>query len=321
MVYKSNPVTFFGIPLDLGAESLGVDIGPAAFRKRKIIETLEHSGVKIDDAGTIACTDRTELDPGDPMIPYADEIVRVNQEAAQLTEQALRKGNRVVAVGGDHSINLGVFSGAAAASDAPIGLIYIDAHGDFNTPETSPSHNIHGMHLAALMGWGADKLVNVHGQGAKLDKTNLLHIGGSDFDTGEIELMQREQLNCFTMFDLLKFGMAPLIQKIDELSQKVDKIWVSLDLDAIDTTYAPGVGIPSRGGLVYREIAAITDYIGKTCNVIGMDVVEYNPVHDQEGITADLGIELIAKLLGTNYSWYTNYMDRNSGGAYVTSER
>ena len=119
------------------------------------------------------------------------------------------------------------------------------------------------------------------------------------------------------MFDLLKSGMAPLIEKIDALSQRVGKIWVSLDLDAIDTTYAPGVGIPSRGGFTYREIAAITDYIGRTCDIVGMDVVEYNPVHDNEGMTADLGIELIAKLLGTNFSWYTNYMDRNTSGSYM----
>ena len=321
MTQKKSTVTFVGIPLDLGAESLGVDIGPAAFRKRKIVETLEHAGVQIDDKGTIACADRADLEAGDPILPYAGEIVRVNEEAAQLTENALRGGNRVVVVGGDHSINLGAFSGAAAANDGPLGLIYIDAHGDINTPETSPSHNIHGMHLASLMGFGPDQLVNVHGHGAKLDKTNLLHIGGSDFDKGELELIEQENLDCFTMLDLLKHGLAPLIEKIDTLSAKVGNIWVSLDLDAIDTTYAPGVGIPSRGGLTYREIAAITEYIGSHCNVIGMDVVEYNPVHDNEGMTADLGIELIAKLLGTNYSWYTNYMDRNTGGAYVQADQ
>jgi arginase len=173
------------------------------------------------------------------------------------------------------------------------------------------------MHLASLMGWGPEKLVNIHGQGAKLDKKNLLHIGGSDFDQGEVDLIAREQLDAFTMFDLLKFGMAPLIEKIDALSKKVGKVWVSLDLDAIDTTYAPGVGIPSRGGFTYREIAAITEYIGKHCDIVGMDVVEYNPNFDIDNKTADLGIELTAKLLGTNYSWYTNYMDRNTGGSYA----
>ncbi len=311
-------VTLFGVPLDLGAESLGVDIGPAAFHARNIIKTLEHSGVTVTDKGTVASPERSQLEPGNPLIPYADEIARVNTEIAKLTESAVRSGDTVVVLGGDHSIDLGAFSGAVAALDGqPLGMIYIDAHGDMNTPETSPSHNIHGMHLASLMGWGPDKLVNIHGQGAKLDKMNLLHIGGSDFDQGEVDLIAREQLDAFTMFDLLKFGMAPLIEKIDALSKKVGKVWVSLDLDAIDTTYAPGVGIPSRGGFTYREIAAITEYIGKHCDVVGMDVVEYNPNFDIDNKTADLGIELTAKLLGTNFSWYTNYMDRNTGGSYM----
>lgn len=314
---QNQQVTIVGVPLDLGAESLGVDIGPEAFRQRKIIETLQHSGVKVDDAGVIESPDRETLSAGDPLIPYADEIIRVNEAIAELTEQSIRNGKKIIILGGDHSIDLGAFSGAAAAHEGPLGMIYIDAHGDMNTPETSPSHNIHGMHLAALMGWGAEKLINVHGQGAKLDKSNLLHIGASDLDQGEIDLITREQLNVFSIFDLLKDGLAPLIQRIDALQQKVGTVWVSLDLDAIDTTYAPGVGIPSRGGFTYREIAAITEYIGKHCNVIGMDVVEYNPNHDIDHKTADLGIELIAKLLGTNFSWYTNYMDRNSEGSYA----
>jgi len=315
---KNLNIVLVGVPLDLGAESLGVDIGPAAFRDRKIVETLEHAGVSVEDAGTITAANREQLEPGDPMIPYADEITRVNEQIAALTEKTLSEGKKIVVLGGDHAIDLGAFSGAAAANDGPLGMIYIDAHGDMNTPETSPSHNIHGMHLAALMGWGAERLVNTHGLGAKLNKSHLLHIGGSDFDQGEIDLVEREQLDCFTMFDLLKHGLAPLINKIDELNKKVGKIWVSLDLDAIDTTYAPGVGIPSRGGFTYREIAAIAEYIGKTCDVVGIDVVEYNPNFDIDHKTADLGIELTAKLLGTNFSWYTNYMDRNTDGSYMT---
>jgi arginase len=314
---QNTSVVLISAPLDLGAESLGVDIGPVAFQERGITTTLSHAGFKVEDAGTVSCTKRENLQAGDPSIPYAEEIVRVNEEIAAMTEKAVSEGKRVLVLGGDHSVDLGAFAGAAAAGDGPLGMIYIDAHGDMNTPETSVSHNIHGMHLAALMGWGAPQLVNAYRPGAKLDKTNLLHIGASDLDPGEIDLITREQLNCFSIFDLLKYGLAPLIEKIDALQQKTGKVWVSLDLDAIDTTYAPGVGIPSRGGFTYREIAAITDYIGKHCNVIGLDVVEYNPNHDVEHKTADLGIELAAKLLGSNYSWYTTYMDRNTGGAYM----
>lgn len=311
-----------GIPLDLGAESLGVTIGPKAFRERQIVEKLRHAGLTAEDAGDIECQPREQLDPGNPLFPYADEIRRVNEEAAAKTEEVLRGGNKLLALGGDHSINLGVFSGAAKALDGKLGLIYIDAHGDMNTPETSISHNIHGMHVASLMGFGPDELVNTYGPGAKLDKNNLLHIGASDLDKGEEELIARENLKCFTMLDVLATGLAPLLRMIDELAGRVENIWVSLDLDVIDSVYAPGVGIPNRGGLTYREIAAITEYIGRKCNVVGLDVVELNPNFDIDNKTAELGIELAAKLLGTNYSWYTNYMDRNTAtGQYAATDK
>lgn len=308
---STKSATIVGIPLDLGAENLGVDIGPDAFRQKKIIEKLEGVGIKVHDAGDIACADRASLEAGDPKMPYLSEIVRVNEETAKFTEEEIGKGQQVVALGGDHSMNLGVFAGASKVFGGNLGLIYLDAHGDINTPETSISHNIHGMHLASLMGFGPAELINVHGEGPKLAKENLLHIGGSDFDQAEIDLIKNEGLDAFTMLDLLSNSLAPLLKKIDDLAARVPNIWVSFDLDVIDSVYAPGVGIPNQGGLQYREVAAITEYIGKHCNVVGLDLVEYNPLKDSEGKTAELGIEIIAKLLGTNYSWYTNYMDKN----------
>ena len=303
-------ISLLGVALDLGAESLGVEIGPDALRQKKIVQKLERAGVKVEDLGDIKAADRDQLEPGDPKLPYVTEIIRVNQEIATKTEEQLRAGKKVVVLGGDHSVNLGALSGASTAFDGDIGLIYIDAHGDINTPETSISHNIHGMHLASLMGFGPDELVQLHSPKTKLATRNLLHIAGSDFDQGELDLIEREHLPCFTMFDLLSHGLAPLFKMIDDLIDQVGHIWVSVDLDAIDFLYAPGVGIPTQGGLSYREIAAITDYIGKHSSVAGIDLVEYNPMHDVEGKTGELGIELVAKLLGSNYSWYTNYMDR-----------
>lgn len=306
----AKPVVVIGVPLDLGAENLGVDIGPEAFRQRQLIEKLTGAGLQVTDRGNIACTDRTELDPGNSKLPYADEIVRVTNELAELTEKAVDKHEVVVALGGDHSINLGVIGGASVALEGKFGLIYIDAHGDMNTAEGSLSHNIHGMHLASLMGFGAKKLSDAYKPGTKLAKENLLHIAGCDFDQAELDLIEEEDLTCFTMLDLISSGLAPLLRLIDDLSRRVENIWVSVDLDAIDSVYAPGVGIPNHGGLTYREIAAITEYIGQKCNVIGIDMVEYNPLKDSDSKTAELGIEIIAKLLGTNYSWYTNYMSR-----------
>ena len=305
---EKKSIEVIGVGLDLGAESLGVSDGPAVFRRLNILDKLSGAGLEVTDSGDVDCPDRSTLVPGDPMIPYADEIVRVNEALANLVGESIKADKVPVVLGGDHSVNLGAFAGAADALDGKIGLIYIDAHGDINTPETSASHNIHGMHLASLMGFGPDVLVDAYRPGRKLAQENLLHVAGSDFDLGEKELIRAQNLRCFTMFDLLMNGMSPLIQMIDELRARVPNIWVSVDLDAIDSTYAPGVGIPSRGGLTYREIAAITEYIGTKCNVVGMDIVEYNPNFDIDDKTGELAIEIIAKLLGTNYSWYTQYM-------------
>ncbi len=304
-------VTLLGVPLDLGAKNLGVDIGPQAFRVQEIVAKLEQVGFSVTDEGDIECHDRKDLEPGNPRMHYLDEVVRVNQEVAKQTESAIKSGNKVIALGGDHSINLGVVSGASVAFKGELGLIYLDAHGDMNTEETTLSGNIHGMHLASLLGFGAPGLKNLHGESTKIAKQNLLHIGGCDFDQAELELIARENLPAFTLFDLLSQNLAPLLKMIDDLAARVPNIWVSLDLDVIDRIYAPGAGMPNAKGLTYREIATIAEYIGQHCNVVGIDVVEYNPLQDEQHKTAELGIELIAKFLGKDYSWYTNYMAKN----------
>lgn len=307
----TDNITLLGVPLDLGAENLGVDIGPEAFRYQKIIKKLESTGFKIKDIGNVTVKDRANLVVTNPRLRYIDEIVRVSKESANLSEAAIREGRKLVALGGDHSINLGVVSGAAAALRGELGIIYLDAHGDMNTPEITLSGNIHGMHLAALIGFGAPELVNLHQAGTKINKNNLLHIGGSDFDKAELEFIKNEDISCFTLFDLLSHGLGALLPMIQDLKSRVEKVWVSLDLDVIDQVYAPGAGMPNPAGLTYREIALIAEYIGQNCDVIGVDIVEYNPLQDVDNKTAELGIELIAKFLGKNYSWYTNYMDKN----------
>lgn len=299
-----------GTPLDLGAEELGVDKGPQALRNRNLVQKLQESGLAVTDGGDIEVSKRATLETGDPKTPYISEIARVCEEVAKQTEEAIRADTKPVVLGGDHSVNLGAFSGAVAATNESIGLIYIDAHGDINTPESSLSHNIHGMHLASLMGFGPDTMTKLYTPGVKLPKENLLHVAGTNFDQAEIELIEREQLAAFTMLDLISDGMGPLFEKIDELQRRVKYLWISVDLDAIDSVYAPGVGIPNQGGLTYREVDALVRHIGTQCNVIGLDLVEYNPNFDIDNKTAELSIEIIAKLLGANYSWYTNYMAR-----------
>ncbi len=303
-----------GVPLDLGAENLGVDIGPQAFRYQHIIAKLQHIGFELKDLGNVQVADRLNLEPGNPRMHYLDEILRVNDDVAYETERTIKDNRRMLVIGGDHSINLGAVSGASVALDGNLGLVYFDAHGDMNTEETTMSGNVHGMHLASLLGFGAPQLKNLRAEKTKIAKENLLHIGGSDFDQAELELIEREQLPVFTLFDLLTQNMAPLMKMIDDLAARMPNIWVSMDLDVIDKIYAPGAGMPNNKGLTYREIATIAEYVGQKCNVIGVDIVEYNPLQDEEYKTVELGIELIAKLFGKNYSWYTDYMDKNKVG-------
>lgn len=306
-----NSLAIIGVPLDLGAENLGVADGPAVFRAQRIVEKLDNAGFNTTDIGDIHVAAREDVASGSPQLKHLTEVVRVNQELAQHVDTQLSSGAKAVVLGGDHSLNLGAFAGAKSAVSGTLGMIYLDAHGDMNTPETTLSGNIHGMHLAALMGLGAPEMVNLHREGTKLDFHNLLHIGGSDLDQAEIELMTKQNIPTFTLFDLLTKGLGALLPMIDELIKRTDAIWISLDLDSIDQIYAPGAGMPNTKGLVYREIATIAEYVGSRANIAGIDVVEYNPHQDIDFKTAELATELIAKFLGKDYSWYTNYLAKN----------
>lgn len=303
--------TLLGVPLDLGAENLGVDMGASAFRYQHISQKLQTADIAVTDGGDIFCNHRSQVSVGSPRLRHLEEIVRVSEETADRTEAIIRNNEKAIILGGDHSVCLGAVAGASIALKGNLGLIYFDAHGDMNTDKTTLTGNIHGMHLASLMGFGAPELAQVHGTQVKVSKEHLLHIGGSDFDAAELELIKREKLRTFTMFDLLSSNLGTLWPMIDKLQTRVDNIWISLDLDAIDAIYAPGAGMPNQKGLSYREITAIAEYIGQHCNVVGIDVVEYNPLQDIERKTAELATELIATFFGKQYSWYTHYLAQN----------
>ncbi len=309
---STQQLSIIGVPMDLGADNLGVSMGPDALRFQEIAAKLQSTGFTVTDHGNVSIKPRAEVALGDnPKLRRLDEIVRVSEQTAALVDQAVQNGEKAVVLGGDHAICLGAVSGASAAVNGKLGLIYFDAHGDMNTEITTPTGNIHGMHLAALIGLGAAQLEHVYRPTTKVQKEHLLHIGGSDFDAGELELIAKENLQAFTLFDLLTSNLAPLFKMIDHLASQVDNIWISIDLDAIDEIYAPGAGMPNRKGLTYREISTIAKYIGERCNVIGIDVVEYNPLQDIQSKTGELAIELIATLLGRQYNWYSNYLAHN----------
>ncbi len=308
----STAATLIGVPLNLGANNLGIEMGPNAYRWHGCVAKLGRAGLDVQDAGNVLCHERWDVSPGgNPKLHYLDEILRISEDTAALTEQAVRGKRKAIVLGGDHTTCLGAVSGAAAGFEGTLGLIYFDAHGDLCTDLTTKTGNIHGMQLASLLGFGAPELAHVHGAAPKIAREHLLHIGGSDFDPAELELIKRESLHAFTLDDMLRSGLAPVFQMIDDLSAKVDAVWVSLDLDSIDAQYAPAAGMPNARGLLYREIKSLATYIGMHCKVVGVDVVEYNPLTDIERKTASLAIELIANFLGHEYSWYTEYLARN----------
>lgn len=306
MTNKTN-ASLIGIPVDLGAEMLGVSMGPQSLRFSGIVEKLKHVGLNISDLGDIAC--KSDVKEGSAKLKNLNEIVRIAQEAASKVETEIKKGNRIVALGGDHTLSIGTVAGAAKALNGNLGLIYIDAHGDFNTDQTTLSGNIHGMSLSALVGLGAKELVDIYYPGTKIKIENALLVGVSDLDIDEEALIKKVNLPTFDMMDILARSFGDLFGMIQDLNSRVDNIWVSFDLDSVDGIYAPGVGIPNTGGLTHREIMALAKYIGKKCNVVGVDIVEYNPTRDIEHKTADLAIEVGARVLGFDYSAYTKYMD------------
>lgn len=306
-----NNTKLLGIPLDLGADNISVSIGPTAFRYQQIKQKLQTSGLSVEDLGNITCPSRENLKITNPKLKYKKEIIKVSEESAKKIHQIISSKDKAIVLGGDHSISIGAVSGASAAVSGDLGIIYFDAHGDMNTDKTTSTGNIHGMPLAALMGFGDHDLTTIYNNSTKIQKQNLLHIAANELDQEEIDLIKAQNLTTYKMFDVLAYGLAPLFKLIDELQTQVKNIWVSLDLDAIDSTYAPGAGMRNKSGLTFREVTTIAKYIGEHCNIIGVDVVEYNPLQDKEGITAELAIELISNFLGHNYSWYSTYLEKN----------
>lgn len=300
-----------GIPLDLGAERIGADLAPNALRYRKIIEKLQRVGISIEDLGNIESELREKLKRGNPRLKYANEIIRISEIVAGIVAAEIHKGNKIIAIGGDHSISLGTISGAAYNEEESLGLLWLDAHPDLNTEKTTMTGNVHGMPLAALLGEGNSELVNLSKKGAKIRKENVIIIGVKDIDLAEAELIASLKLKTFGISKIVSSGLDPIFDEINQLISRTSRIWVSIDLDVMDEQYAPGVGMPNYGGLTYREMSAISAFIGKNCKVVGMDIVEYNPVNDIEHLTSDLAIEIVAKILGKEYGSYTEYLLQN----------
>lgn len=290
-------ISIIGVPLDLGADRRGVDMGPSAIRYAGVVDRLEKMGLNIQDKGDIPVTRPHTFTETDNH-KYLDEVVEANTRLAEAVSGIMEEGRFPLVLGGDHSIALGTVAGVAKHVKN-LGVIWFDAHGDLNTGETSPSGNIHGMPLAASLGYGHERLVQIGGFAPKLKPENVVIIGARDLDAGERELIKRIGLKVFTMHEIDKLGMARVMEEaIAHVSRNTDGVHLSLDLDGLDPHDAPGVGTPVIGGISYREGHVALEMLADADILCSAEFVEVNPILDRENMTARVAVALMSSAFG-----------------------
>ncbi len=298
----AKKIRIIGVPLDLGQDRRGVDMGPSAVRVAGLLARLEGLGYEAKDGGNVEVAVPEHRAIGDPRAKYLKDIARTCQKQAERVQKTLEDGALPLVLGGDHSIAIGTVSGASAwcrERGNSAGLIWLDAHGDFNTPETSPSGNIHGMALACLLGRGPRELTEIGGFSPKVAAANTVLVGVHALDREEKRLLREARVKVFTMRDIDERGMRSVVEEAIALaSNGTEGICVSLDLDFIDATHAPGVGTPVRGGATYREAHLALGLIADSGNLLSFEAVEVNSVLDERNRTAELAVELILSALG-----------------------
>ncbi len=291
-------ICIIGAPIDLGADRRGVDIGPRAIRYAGLSNQLQRMGHIVHDVGDLSIAPMEHLSIDNPHLKYLAPIVQASEELAQLVTTTLQAQEFPLILGGDHSIALGSISGVARQHQ-PLGVIWVDAHADFNTEQTTPSGNVHGMILAALAGLGDRQLTDIGGWSPKLDKNRIVIIGARDLDPGEQDLLRINQIHVFTMSDIDRQGVSAIMQQAIAIAgNNGAPIHLSLDMDSLDPHEAPGVGTPVRGGLSYREAHFAMELVADSQRMVSMDVVEVNSILDRENATALLAVELILSAMG-----------------------
>jgi len=298
----AQKIRIIGVPMDLGASRRGVDMGPSALRVAGLQARIKQLGHQVEDIGNISVKQPEEMSYGEKRAKYLAEISDACKDLAAMVEKSLEESMLPVVLGGDHSIAAGTLSGVAAhfkKKDKKIGLIWLDAHGDINTPESSPSGNVHGMPLAAAMGYGAAELVELQGFKPKVEPQNISLVGIRDLDSQEKKLAKKSGVHVFTMRDIDERGMREVMSDaLKYAMDDTDGISVSLDMDFVDPSDAPGVGTPVRGGVTYREAHLAMEMLADTEAMVSLEVVEINPVIDEHNRTALLGVELVLSGLG-----------------------
>ena len=291
-------IDILGVPLDMGADRRGVDMGPSAIRYAHLQQGLEELGYNVEDKGNVDVPIAEMCRISEPKLKYIDCIVPMARRVAGAVATSVQSGHFPLVLGGDHSIALGSIRGAA--KHKKLGLLWIDAHADFNTDETTPSGNIHGMPLAALCGLGDRRLVQLWDEAVPVvDPKNVVVLGARDLDAGEKKNLHEAGVRVLSLEQIDRIGMHDAVSRaIEQISRDTDGIYLSFDVDSLDPRHAPGVGTPVSGGLTYREAHLACEMVAETGKLAGMDMVEVNPILDVQNQTAHLAVELILSALG-----------------------
>lgn len=291
-------VTIIGAPLDLGAGRRGVDMGPSAIRHAGLHDMLRRLGHEVVDAGDIPAPVAESLAVTEPRLRFVDEIVASCRILADRVEAAARGGSVPVVLGGDHSVAMGSIAGACRVAER-VGVVYVDAHGDFNTPETSPSGNIHGMPLAAAMGLGDARLTGIGPRVPMVRGEDVALVAVRDVDPEEARLIREKGPPTITLRDVDERGMKVVMEEcIERVTRHADWLHVSFDMDSLDPWFAPGTGTPVDGGLTIREAHLAMELLADCGRVRSIEVCETNPILDQGNRTGQLAARLIASCLG-----------------------
>jgi arginase len=295
-------IRVIGVPLDLGQSRRGVDMGPSAVRVAGLEKRLEELGHVVEDAGNVAVAIAEQKTAGDPTAKYLKEITATCTKNAELVIKTLEAGMVPLVLGGDHSVAAGTVAGVAEfyrRQNQKVGLIWIDAHTDINTPQSSPSGNVHGMPLAATMGLEPAELANIFDFSPKVRPENCVLVGVRDIDAVEKENVRKVGIGVFTMRDIDERGMRTVMEEALRMAGRGTAGYhVSLDMDWVDPEDAPGVGTPVRGGATYREAHLAMEIIADHGRMLSFEIVEVNPVIDEHNRTADLAVELALSAFG-----------------------
>ncbi|OZM55789.1 arginase [Lottiidibacillus patelloidae] len=291
-------ISIIGVPMDLGQNRRGVDMGPSAIRYAGLEKRLKSLDLEVIDTGDIEISRDHGQIKKETNLKNLNEVIVTNDNLNNKVSEVISEGSFPLVLGGDHSIAIGTLAGAAKHYDN-LGVIWYDAHGDLNTADTSPSGNIHGMPLAVSLGLGHEDLVNIGGYAPKIKPENIVIIGARSLDKGERELIKEKGIKVYTMHEVDKLGMSTVIKEtLDYLSKKTEGVHLSLDLDGLDPEDCPGVGTPVMGGLSYRESHLAMEMLSDSGLITSAEFVEVNPILDEKNKTAEAAVGLIASLFG-----------------------